>query len=521
MERYNVSEEKAMLALTRAEKFPNISGLARYGDIEPQLSSAGSLMDKLNLGEALEANPFRALVRFATDAQHRLSYSSRVGVRGELADLVKQAAVKEGANPGLVNTMVDTLLSHKIENQGLVRLGQTMLDLQTGTKLTTAVVLNAFQPLNNVTVDGFSRSIRALANNVKHTNRTAVGPAAGVFDSVHKAMLRTFRGQVVRENFPDRLADWTLRGTGFSAVENWNRSWAASTTQLTIGDYLGLALAGRLKGASLDRARRHLAQLGLNLSEKVKLAKLIAAREGIPLEKVQVSQLFRPPRVNRGVVVEVGEFDTVTFQGVKLTQFAPDITRRPLIWNHPIGRVVFQFKTFALGQARLIRDQVVNEAAKGNMKPLAYFLSLYPVAGEVAGDIRSLIKKRDRKNFDHPLMRLVDNVLTVGGIGIASDAMVQAHHGRLAEWVIGPTASDLLTLFSSILTRDTKPLWQQMQRLPATQAATFLAEGGYAAVGYTVGELMEQVDKLRSGGPGPDTTMSPQDFMEALRENSE
>ena len=55
-----------------------------------------------------------------------------------------------------------------------------------------------------------------------------------------------------------------------------------------------------------------------------------------------------------------GKLETAIGMSARNLQFVPDVTRLPVWWGHPVGRIMFQFKNFAFNQTKFIRDQVFN-----------------------------------------------------------------------------------------------------------------------------------------------------------------
>jgi len=154
------------------------------------------------------------------------------------------------------------------------------------------------------------------------------------------------------------------------------------------------------------------------------------------------------------------------------TQFRTGPGEIPLWASSPFGRMVFQYKNFAYRYTAFARG-MVKDAMAGNPKPLAVFLAAGAPAGEIVNDIRSALKGRsltpeekdtpwnDKKWEENlkaafttrripltsPGMRLLQNYLTIGGIGILQpylESVMQAGGPRsLAKFAGGPVASNV------------------------------------------------------------------------------
>ena len=224
------------------------------------------------------------------------------------------------------------------------------------------------------------------------------------------------------------------------------------------------AINGRLRGENLERVRRQMRSLNIDIDGVVK-----GIREGKiadPMKLTKGNVNFADPTVKALQELEA----QAAFRAAQLTQFIPSTTRRPLFWEHPLGRVMFQFKNFALGQARFLKDVTMKEAAAGNLKPLAYFLSVYPIAGELVKGTRALAVGKPRE--DEGGDRLLNDMLAVGGLGIVTDALVQARFGRALEFVTGPTAADMGDVAEAMSRGDLGAIGDQITRQPAFKAAS-------------------------------------------------
>jgi hypothetical protein len=135
---------------------------------------------------------------------------------------------------------------------------------------------------------------------------------------------------------------------------------------------------------------------------------------------------------------------------------------------------------------------VFAEAAAGNMKPLAKVLAIYPVAGELIGDIKSIAKMKPDER--QGLERLVSNYMAVGGFGLVSDIVQSAQWGGLAGTAMGPTADDILDLGESLLTGDPGRFLRHQVDNPTIRGARTLVSG----TAYIMSETLEGISKAIS-----------------------
>lgn len=424
------------------------SGLAKFGSIDHMRVIPGTLQSKLDAGLPFLEDPFESLARYAFQLQRRLSFGKRFGFNGELADSIVASVRREGGSEALARTILDEALFAKLPDHALRSLSRTVAGFQAGSKLALAVIPNVSQVINTLLFAGFRNTVQGGLRALRRENLDDVVSATALMESLYQQMGRVVDDQL-SVNLADKFARGVFRFSLFDWVERWNRLVAGAAGLYTLRHTLAQASRGRLRGRSLDIARRRLAQLGVDLDDAV-----------------------RNIRANGAWVPEAGTLERAIFLAAQTTQFIPSVTRRPLWWNHPVGRVVFQFKNFAFNQTKFLRDMVVAEAARGNMKPMAYFLSLYPVAGEAVRDVRSLVRLEPRDS--HGVERVLEDYLAVGGMGLATDMLVQARFGRLSNFILGPTISDLLDFSEAMVQPSAERVRRQVVRQPLFTATRTL-----------------------------------------------
>jgi len=230
----------------------------------------------------------------------------------------------------------------------------------------------------------------------------------------------------------------------------------------------------------------------------------------------------------------------------------------PFYWSTPTGRVATQFKSFALKHMEFLREFVWDEAMRKNPMPLLMLGITAQLMGEPVGNVKAWIrgKKRVGDEEDVSLMnmvaglpvvqsgadafgvdlshkeniiatkpgvvsrRLVDNMLQIGGIGLATDFMSAVQHqrwGGLLNFLVGPSVSALDDMAGGALTFDPKTLGKEFTEMipvvgPATSrggidlesAPLFIGEGLKAAgVGGTspgLEDFFPRTDEAREFG---------------------
>jgi hypothetical protein len=210
-----------------------------------------------------------------------------------------------------------------------------------------------------------------------------------------------------------------LKATGFSATEKMNRTIAANA-----GRSYGTRLFKQLvKNPNNKRARRILEELGVNVDSAIKNKTLS----------------------DDDVLMMAKKF-------TDMTQFRSRPQDLPLFASSPGGKVFFQFKSYIYGQTRLLNKTVVEEMKNLSFgratRNLLILATVFPLAGEVIADIRSLISGRERESKG--LTRYLEDIAQVGAMGILLDTLNAGKYGRGAEFLAGPSVSDAGELIEAV-----------------------------------------------------------------------
>ena len=482
-------------------------GLAQFGNTTIQRMRRGSSRQKLAEGIPLESDPWAAQFSYMSGAHRRIAYGSRFGVNGELKKTIVKAIGDEGGSTQYFNTLFDSILGQKYRSAGLRQFADTVIGYEIASKLALAVIPNLSQGINTLMFAGFRNSMRGLTGALRNdTDTRQVLSSVALADTVVGGINREFQREITvaaRSGVPlldfagnagDLLAHNVLKWSGFSAVERWNRVMSGHTGLAVLRDTVAKATNGKLRGETLERARRQLRTLDIDLDSVMQGIKNGKIADPNLLVKGQID--IKNPAVRALQEIEA----RAAFRASQLTQFIPSASRRPLFWEHPIGRVMFQFKNFALGQARFLKDVTLKEAAAGNMKPMAYFLSIYPVAGELVKDVRTLAQGKGSRESEGA-ERLLEDMLAVGGLGLASDAFIQARWGKLMPFMAGPAVSDMTDVAEAMSRFDTAAVVDQAGRQPivtGVKAAGALF-GATFMTGLEIGNyIKDQVEQPKS-----------------------
>lgn len=485
-------------------------GLAAFGSADFQRVGKGALSEKVKAGLPFDPNPFSNAFRYLTGIERRKQYGDIFGLNGELKPLYMKAIAAEGGSTELANSVIDIAQGMTYHDQSLRQLARVVTGTQIARKLTLAVIPNMTQSINTVVFNGVKASTQGFFQAMRKEQDSVVMEALGMIESSVVATGRALgqgsvgpvagAGGLARAaNIADTFARWTLTGTGFNKVERWNRLMAGHSGLYVFRDTVSKAVAGELKGNRLDIARRHMDTLGSNLDDIVRNARASG-------DDYFASAAYKQAESRSA------------FNAARTTQFTPSDLRRPGWWSSPVGRIIFQFKSFALGQGRFMRDQIFAEAVRGNMKPISYFLSMYPIAGEVVGSVRGIAKGKFRE--DEGIDRVIQDYMNVGGMGLVSDTFTSARFGGLSDSLWGPTiGGDLITFAERMSRGDIDGFVSKLAREPAFVAGRNLIGGTF----LTVQGIVDHIERSREpAGAGrgvqlPDQAASFQDVIQEQR----
>jgi hypothetical protein len=428
--------------------------------------STGKIAKMWNDGpgkEIIDDDFIRVLLNHSKGANRRNVFGEGMGGDGtKWMESMVDAAVAEGGSRTFASNLIKQVFNEKYEVEAMSKITSLMMSSQVAAKMTLALLPNMTQSLNTLAWGGIRNTAKGTFQSMKKESRDNVYKTGATADSIIEGVAKTFNRQSqlgsgagpaafhAVEGASQRLADMTLRYTGFNQVERWNRIISGNTGLVTLRDLVAKGKNGMLKGETLERARRKTQSMGINLDDAVAKFGNVSPAEWADIEAQAI------------------------FRAAELTQFIPGTHRRPEFWDTGIGRMMFQFKNFALGQTRFLTQQVYREAALGNTAPLAYWLAAAPVAGELVRDAKSLIKGKQRESSG--LDRVIENTLAVGGIGLASDVLTAAKWGNMGEFIMGPTVSTLFDVGSLIVTANGEGALKEAKRQPVYQATSFLGK---------------------------------------------
>lgn len=465
-------------AFSKARTGPS-DRLGKVGVIDMRRSLPGTLKDKVELGYPVLPSMFASTKKALGLSELRFQYAEAIGPRGEVVEkainAMKELGPVEGGNHVIFKDVVAGIVGQNYYSKAMRDTSKVITNLQMASKLPMAVLANLTQPGNTVVVNGLANTFKGYMARMRIISGGPIPKPEEVSQLVgaNNGMVKLWN-QAFDESGPvvgaaQTFGRFVMTASGFSGVEKLNRSGAGFATHFMVRDTLAKAMTGRLRGNSLDKARRSMRDVGIDLGDVTR--KL----------KSQGDDYFRSAEwAGIGVPGDFGYQPgleaAALFRGSQLSQFGSSKLRRPTAWDSPMGRVLSQFKTFAVSQTRLLRDQVLAEAALGNMTPLATFLSISPIAGEFVLGSRSLLTRTPRRDDDEGnlILRTFDTMMAYGGLGIATDMVTSARFGGVIELGLGPTVSDANRFTNSFINLEFGDILKQVQQQPLARATTGL-----------------------------------------------
>jgi hypothetical protein len=231
-----------------------------------------------------------------------------------------------------------------------------------------------------------------------------------------------------------------LEATGFAPVEVFNRTLATMT---------GIEHAGkmfeRLKENPSDAmARRHLSKwLGLDPEQLLKQRELTA-------EQKKIAGATLSDR----------------------TQFRTTPLEIPHAWGSSgLAKTITLFKNFGFNQAKfMMKDIIMKELGKGNMRPLIPLFTTIPALGYLAHNMKNFIagKEQAKKYWKW----IIDIYSAGGGAGFFQDLAASSAYGNVAGFLGGTLAGDsadaLEGVWKSGQQGSAKPITKEVvKRVPA------------------------------------------------------
>jgi hypothetical protein len=445
--------------------------MTRFNSIDASRSIRGTMLSKHEAGLPVSLDIFDSALRYLHAGSRRVLTAQVFGSKGQLVDeYVKAITIEAGVQEGkLFKGLIENYLHNDFYSESMRTASKWLTSSNVFGKMSLGVVANMTQPSLNIMTSGVMNTTKGLFRALNKEDRARLQQMMALHHSMVADVGRVLGEEGLGMRAIERLAEGMLKWTGFSMFESGNRLWSGGVGYAVTKDIIIKGAVGRLRGRALDDARRMASELDFSLDDIITKVRATNPRGGINLEKTLENVAGFLNKSDEGRVL----MDRSAFLQAQRTQFIPSKFRRPEVWNHPMGRVMFQFKTFSMQMSRFLRDSVLAEAAIGNVKPLAYFLGVGALTGEYVADVRAYIRGDSRP--DNLPARVLENTFSMGGFALAGDAFQAVRFGDPLGFALGPSVDSGIDVINSayqaIFNQDLSPTGNMMARLPVFQAA--------------------------------------------------
>lgn len=333
-------------------------------------------------------------------------------------ELIK--SIPDGPSQQMLGEMKSRIMG--LENDAsLAVVASTMKNIQVLEKLGFSSIANSMQSLITTVPKaaalGYVRGTKIIAGAIKEMVVNNGNDAARRSGVAIQQSIRDISG-LSGKGISSKSANALLQLNGFSKIEQANRLFAANVGKqyfdhavdiVAHPDRVWAKATGKLKQAEID-----LKNLGLT---KEKIAKIKAGDVSVVIESDVENAMWRFSR---------------------MTQFSARPEDLPYWASHPMGSLLFQFKSFAINQAKFMGEHVLKPAKRGNLAPLMTFLATSQIAGEGIIGAKNLLKGKDQRE-DNGMERILNNWSAAASLGIFSDVWKAASYGKTIDLLAGPT----------------------------------------------------------------------------------
>lgn len=442
----------------------------------------------------------RVMSAYTMDAATRTNFAKEFGSKDEaLWGAIKK--VRNMSDLGRDNAMK---ASEELENIFRIALGTSKHDSSSSVasaflralqvpKLTFSAIVNIGQTMNNVLAADLPSTLKGLQ--VAFNN-----------DGIRKAI----RSGALTDSFLRQAAEFNTGGgnvaskfmkyNGFQWSEVFNRSvganvsdkWVTSNFSKLAKKY-GVQISDESYGNNLlkisSEAKEAISKEVVRLKKELPdttgkdLYKL--AEEKVMLDYPELSEVSEFGRTNDSVIDTVfkriesekppeywalkelgvdvkevlakGYMDAedkaiAAFRFVEKTQFTGNPLDLPSFVQSPMGKLVFQFKSFSYQQSKLALGTMKNQFARGQtaelLKTIGVLGTIFPMGNAALKDLRSLItqEKRPTTAFDQWFEGLGD----ASSFGLITDFIQKSEQGNITDWAVGPTLKDAATYIEAL-----------------------------------------------------------------------
>ena len=324
------------------------------------------------------------------------------------------------------------------------------LTANTLTMLSTAGVVQPAQLLNTAAVVGYRNMIKAIGAMTRKNGREWTDAVGAHFQEVY---------QDVSGIGKDGVAGWWVRAIGLEQLDKVNRMVSA--------------LGGRFYAE--DLAKRFVKSEGQR--GHAKLGELLSK---LDIDPVAV--------LAQGGKLTEEQLGAAAFRVSTNTQFGSTVLDLPVFRNSSYGKLIYQFKPFALQQGEFLRKEVLSPmwqyarsgGKRGSLGPLTrYAVGIGPVGGAIGETLRAI---KGRPAPEDPIWKNLENMALAGSFGLWYDTFraVGQGPGQFISFFAGPTAGEL----TNFVARDVPALAQGKPEVIAEHAVRRIPLIGQTLANY-------------------------------------
>lgn len=449
-----------------------------------------------------DTNIARTMSTYSLDAATRIPYADFFGpgdekIRQVLMNIEKTTKLGQAGGMELKTQLEDLVQrafdtkkfdSRYVKAMNFMRVSQAL-------KLDLSAIHNLGQSLNNPLVADLPSTIKGLGKLYDKESFREMMQSGVLSTSFAKQAYEFNNGKSV-------FADAAYKWTGFSSSEMLNRAGAASTSNVAYetifnklakdyeiplskeGAAQGKALAAMQEEMDLEVANEFHSlrkaqpkadakvlyqiatdKIAVDYPELASQATDLKTKKDALVEKLYKIEQDKPPEywklkeaglniddaLARGYMTPE-EKAAAAFRFTDATQFGGDMMSLPYFASSPLGKVVFQFKSFGYRQSKLALSVLKNQLVRGQYveaaKTVLYLGTIVPIGNAALDDVRSLISgsKVPTTAFD----QWHDHLFDAASFGLVSDFIDKANQGHLVDWAIGPSAEDVAAYLGDV-----------------------------------------------------------------------
>lgn len=360
-----------------------------------------------------ERDPRKVLFDYVAFAHDRLAQAKYFGASDEFAKEAFETMRKTGKDYEMAERIFNRIVGNEINDPIVQKISAYARTYEVVTKLGLGAITNLGQFVNTAVRTGLVPALKAQTEAIFSASGREFAQRAGNVRQIIQEQVQLAGGDT-------DIAEKFLKWVQFQRVEVNNRTVAA--------------LAGRNYARTLFKNLQKIPESSREGSFAFRRLKAL----GIDPKKSALS---------------ANDLLKAGYNTIKDSQFSANAEDLPFYWGSPTGRVFTQFKSFAFNQASFMKKFVYDEMKQGNVKPLIVYAVVGEAMGEVIGDIKA--KARDRERPEG-IERVIDNLLTIGGLGILTDFYQALRFGTLTggsqlfSFIAGPAISDLMEITQDI-----------------------------------------------------------------------